>query len=396
MKLKTFICSGVIAIAAGAGITAAVEFSDISKQNSPYLKVVTKETYQQLMQQQGVNTSNVATTPVSIDYGSLPTSGVNFIDLLSQNKIKGNSFIITVGSEAYSQTRKILYDANAVDNIDFSTNISSSSLMLKLYDLFYNDRGADNKHNVVAEYAKSMTFYSFIDIAYSTKTQAASQLLWQRATQEGDKFPETIYNGSENPLTGQDQVAMGQSKLWTVPVKKESTKTQDLPVVKSSSGSSTVNFVYEPTDAYYEYRPDNKLDTKYEKVYFRDQKEVSLYNDTISWASSYASSFLPGAEFSAQGSVVCAKKNDKGQWLFKSFTTASDSTLDDIISFYDKAKEREDEKKEEQAQNDSSQPSDGSEAPQPSPDQSAAPAPASYRLNRSSRVVSTPLVNDKK
>ncbi len=367
MKLKTFICSGIGAIIAAGGITAAVTFAGVEKQSTPFLRVVTKETYLHLKDKQGITSP---TQPVVIDYGSLPTSGVSFMDLLTTN-IDANAFIITTGSQAYKQTRSILYDSDA--NETLTTIADSSALMLKLYDLFYNEN--NDRHNLVENYASSMNFYSFIDIVLTKETDDAANLLHKRRTQMGDKFPEPT--GADDK-TGEDLVASGRSKLWEVPIEKESTKTEDLPVVKTSSGTDIVAFDYKPTDAYYEFRKDNKIDTEYEKVYFRNQNYVKQYKDTINWASSFSSSFLTGASFSDEGSVVCAKKQDN-HWYFSSYTSGGEETLNSIINFY--TKEEEPPQPSEEAPSEQ-QPAPTPEEPTPPPSPEPVPPEAAPTYKR--------------
>ncbi len=204
MKIKTFILAGSVTIAVAGGITAAVQFQDISKQNTPFLRVLTKDTYNKMKAQQGVTNQNVSRKAVAIDYGGLPTSGVTFMDALTHKNIKGNSFIITVGSEGYKETREILYGQTSSN--DKVQEINASATMLKLYDLFYNEANED--HEAIKDYADSMTFYSFIDIVYCQKTIEAENLLQYRRTQLGDKMPEA--QGDETP---EALIAKGYSKL---------------------------------------------------------------------------------------------------------------------------------------------------------------------------------------
>ncbi len=391
MKVKTLIFGGAITIVAAGGIAAAVQFSDIKQQNTPFLKVITRETYNQMKAQQGVNNQNVSTKPVAIDYGALPTSGVTFMDALSQDKIKGNAFMITVGSEAYGTTKNILYgqtNDKDGDPAHFSNKIDAGALMLRLYDLFYNPE--NDRHDLISTYADSMNFYSFIDIVYTKKTWDATNLLQYRRTQMGNEMPipEGYTENSSGDKFVEEQKSLinrGYSMLWKVAKEKESGFNR-YPVVKSSSGSSeSIPFDYTPSNSYYEFRPDGGKDTPYEKVYFRDQAEVNLYNDTLDWASSYAGTYIPSASFSKEGSLICAKK-ENNVWSFKTFTPSNadstDSTIESIIDFYSIKKD------EENKDDGSAPPADSSTPP--------ADAPAAYKRTAKSKVATMPIINEKK
>ncbi len=380
MKLKTFIFGGAATIAIAGGITAAVHFSNISQQTTPYLRVLTRETYNRMKAQQGLAGTDNKTVPVvSIDYGALPTSGVSFMDALTQDKISGNAFIITTGSEAFPQTRKMLYGQEPGNNGEGNKvqSLDASATMLQLYNLFYNP---ENENYIdVEQYADSMTFYSFMDIVYCQKVIEAENLLQYRRTQLGNKDPEPQGDDSGKAL-----VAKGYSRLWSVPVKDEESKKEDLPVVKSSSGSAEkIDFNYEPTNAFYEFRPNNGIDTKYEKVYFRDQQEVNLFNDTLSWASSFAGTYLSGdgLSFTKEGSLICAKKED-GIWKFKGFLDFGSETLASIIDFYSNKKDN------AGPEGDTGTDSGSSDTATPPSDGSSSSAPAAYST--------MPIISEKK
>ncbi|MGL4950325.1 MAG: hypothetical protein ACRC4M_00565, partial [Mycoplasma sp.] len=77
-------------------------------------------------------------------------------------------------------------------------------------------------------------------------------------------------------------------------------------------------------------RPDNKYDTKYKKVFYRNDDKTRLYNSTLNWATEYANSDNLSISVSNQSSLIYAKYNSDKEWEFKSFIMSSDFSLNQI------------------------------------------------------------------
>lgn len=312
MKLITLSKIAFITLLGSGGITTAVIFSNVNSFEAPYLKVLTKENYENIKSKQ-----NDTKSPL-INYEALPTSNISFTNILKQENLGDlNAFIITVGSQAYAQTNSMLFGQNKEFSEINSYMVNSSALMLKLYDLFYNEKS--EHHNLISEYS-NIQFFSFLDILTNKDISAAEYLLEYRRTKLGQS-PDNA-----NP----DDDTYNASNVWKV-TNPDTSTVETLPVVKSSSGNSNFYFDFSPTDAYYQFLPNNEYGTEYEKVYFRNQEHVSLFNNTINWVNEYATNYLENFSLSSQGSIVAAKKTD-GIWTFRTFSY--DSTIDDIISFY--------------------------------------------------------------
>lgn len=320
MLIKSFIVGIFSTIIAAGGITSAVVFSNLKNTTSPYPKVLTKQMYQNLVKDQKLeNSSGVA--KVAIDYGSLPTSSTSFYDLLSMKNIPTNAFILTVGSQAYASTNNLLNGQNKTWSEYNPNKIDSSALMLKLYDLFYNEKS--EHHSAIANF--NINFYSFIDVLDTQEIKNAENLLHYRMTSLGVR---------QDP-DADGRYPIGVSNVWNVKNPDTNVSSQE-PVVKKSSSTNlkdTINFMYEPESNYYEFRPDSDYETKYERVYYRNQEDIALYNTTINWANSYASSYLSGFSLNKEGSIVLAKK-ESGNWSFKSISSFDESTFESVLTFY--------------------------------------------------------------
>lgn len=307
---KSFLAIGVTA----TGITSAVVFSNIDNITAPFTRVLRKSDYDAIRSAQGAKNIN-------IDYATLPTSSETIVDLLTTKNPNKSPFMFTVGSQAYANTNLLLNGVN--DDWDNGGNADivppSSSLMLDLYDLFYSGKNAKLS-------SIDMSFFSYIDIVSTKNYKEAEELLTYRKNNLGD-LPPTNLDGD---LLG--------SNVWNVLNSNGNLDpaAPDLqPVVRDGA-----KFIYYPNyDAFYEFRPNNKHDTEYERIYYRRDAKTREFLDATAWINSYSTNNM-GLPFAREGSLFCAKYNPSmSAWEFKSFVGADDFwnrdiTLLDITNFY--------------------------------------------------------------
>lgn len=343
MKISTFFKGVFISSLVAGSVASAVVFSNINIVKTPYVKVLTKEKYLELRKEQNISLDNKF-DPVIINYSSLPSSDISFKDLVMQKNLRTNAFVLTVGSQAFAQTNKFLTGQSKPWVSINPYNVDNSAIMLQLYDLFYNENS--EHHNAVKDF--NINFYSYIDILDTKEIKDASNLLQYRRTQLGEKPKENNNNNG---------VSVGQSNVWTIDVPDTEVDKEELVVKSSSDGE--VEFNYNPElGSHYLFRPDDKYETEYEKVYFRDQKEIGLFLNTLKWTNQYASAYLNGFNIdeTGNGSIVCAKIDpETNVWKFKTFTGTE--KLNDFIAFYNP-------KYEEGNQENTNNPSQGDENPQ--------------------------------
>lgn len=307
---KSFLAVGVTA----AGITSAVVFSNINNITAPFVRVLTKSDYEQIKAAQG-------TKNININYATLPTSSETVVDLLTSKSPEKNAFMFTVGSQAYANTNLLLNGINKEwdDGANPDIFVPSGSLMLDLYDAFYSG-------NYPKLSSINMSFFSYIDIVSTKNYQEGLDVLNYRRTQLGNVDPEiTIGNG--------------ESRLWNVLNTKgnlDPAAPNLQPVVKDGS-----KFIYYPNyDSFYEFRPNDKHDTQYERIYYRRDAKTKEFLDATSWVNTYATSNL-NVPFAREGSLFCAKYNSlTSAWEFKSFIGTDEfqngrnKTVEEIINFY--------------------------------------------------------------
>lgn len=310
---KSFLAIGVTA----TGITSAIVFSNINNITAPFTRVLRKSDYNAIRSAQGVKNIN-------IDYSTLPTSSETVVDLLTTSNPNKSPFMFTVGSQAYANTNLLLNGLNGDwggTPIDGNTDIypPSSSLMLDLYDLFYS--GENPKLSSI-----DMSFFSYIDIVSTKNYKEAEELLTYRKHNLGDLY--TVNNPTQ-----------ADSQSWNVLNSKgnlDPTAPDLQPVVRDGA-----KFIYYPNyDAFYEFRPNNKYDTEYERIYYRRDPKTREFLDATAWINSYSINNM-SLPFAREGSLFCAKYNPTiSGWEFKSFVAADDfgknrnATLFDITNFY--------------------------------------------------------------
>lgn len=303
--LKVFLGIGI----ATAGVTSAVVFSNVNNTQRPYAKVLTKENYLAIRKSQNLTSDNYR---ANINYATLPNSNYSLTDLLTTNHPQDQAFMLTIGSQAYAPTNLLLNGLNNTWENSGNANIEGikDSLMLKLYDQY-----------LMQDTSLNMQFYNYIDVVDTKEYADAAKLLNKRKTSYG-----------ETAVDRED------SNYWQVLNDKgqwDPTTNNIQLVVKNSA-----NFDYTPnTSTYYEFRPDNKYDTEYQKIYFRNDDHTRTFVDSVAWMSNYASRNL-SASLTQEGSLLCVKYDaDYAKWTFQSFSAANqfetiDSTYESIKTFY--------------------------------------------------------------
>lgn len=307
MKLISLIKIFGVTVVAG-GITAACAFANFNNVDTPYVKVLTKNNYLDVKKSQ--TAAGVAN--VNINYAALPTANKNLVNVLTTDNLPSNAFMLTLGSYAYGTTKKMLNGSDTITSPDLE---NTDSLMLDLYDEFFNDRW--NSLN--------MQFYSYIDVVDTTTYYQAAQVLHERK-QIGDVAradPNNFLSSTRwNVLNENGNLDIGERNL--------------VPVVLNGD---TYNYAPDTT-TYYEWRPDNKYDTEYEKVYFRNDDATRTFIDSTTWASTYATNVLD-TTISKEGTLLCGKYDtDTNTWSYLAFTSLNDfatdntTTLKKIQDFY--------------------------------------------------------------
>lgn len=305
---KTFLGIGIMT----AGITSAVVFSNINTTQRPYAKVLTRENYLAIRQSQNLTGDN--NYKANINYATLPNTNYSLTDLLTTNHPQDKAFMLTIGSQAYASTNLLLNGLNNTWDNGGNANIEGikDSLMLRLYDQYF-----------MQDTSLNMQFYNYIDVVDTKEYSDAAKLLNKRKT----SFGERDVNASRE-----------ESNYWKVLNDKgqwDPTSKNIQLVVKNSA-----TFNYTPsTSTYYEFRPDDKHDTEYQKIHFRNDDRTRTFLDSVDWMANYASKNL-SSSITKEGSLLCVKYDaDYAKWTFKSFSSSGqfetiDATYESIKTFY--------------------------------------------------------------
>lgn len=312
MKIKTLLKLMFATIISAAAITSVALFSNVNTIKLPSVKVLTKQNYNDILKTQKVDKGP------SIDYYSLANSSYNVLDIAKANTISSNYYFFFFGSDAYTSTTKALYGwEQAVPQSTYLDPVKfENSIMLNLYDLFFNEANKTKLSDYGIQNINP-TFYSYVDVSFNQSTIEGERLLNYRAY----AFPGSYYpNGSRTPV-------IGSSNQWRIGT--------DIANIRYENVVSTTNYSYEPkVDSYYEFRPNDGEDTKYEKVYFRNQDYVKNYNITSQFMKNYGSA--KGFTFNDTGTLLAVKEEGStvSYLAFNDFSLSINKILIDIIKFF--------------------------------------------------------------
>ena len=292
------------------GITSIVLFANVNTIRIPSSKILDKATYQKILKDQ-----NLEKSP-TIDYYSLANSNYTILDLVTGNTNVDYCFFF-FGSDAYPSTAKALYgweepvpNSTYIDPVNYET-----SLMLNLYDLFFNDANKQKLEDYGVANINPV-FYNYVDISFNKNTLEGDRLLNKRAySMPGSFYP----NGSKEPV-------LGTSNVWKV--------GNDIANPRYENVVSTTTYNYEPTNDYYEFRPNDGTDTKTEKVYFRDQDVVRNYQKISTFLTNFGNK--NNFTFNNTGTLLVIKKdgNDVSYLALTDFALSINKLLVQIIKFF--------------------------------------------------------------
>ncbi len=311
-KLIKILAIGAITITAGLTIGL---FCNVNTIRFPTVNILTSRSFNDAKKQQKLTNDN---KNVSIDYASLPGTNYSVLDVLKGTQLISNgNYMFYYGSDAYVQTAKALYGWDETfPDISYEVPVRSvDSLMLTLYDFFYNS----NNSTLVNQYGLSNikpTFLNYIDVCATRDTIDGQALLNDRMY----NLPNTYY-----PI-GNTQDIVGVSRVWKVG--NDIANPQYLPVVKNTT------FDYKPNNSYYEFRPDDKENTPYQKVYFRNQDVVKNFQLMGSLCEKFANEL--GVSFNKEGTLFLIRYNSNNSWSYSSITSFNDVTTNfkNIVKFY--------------------------------------------------------------
>lgn len=319
------------------GITSAVAFSSIDSKTYAKVKIMTPEHYAKLKK------LNNGKKEIPIDYSTLPATNYTIKDVISGSKnINNGNYIFLFGSQAYAQTNKMLYGHNQDYHGSFTNGITpnisfSQSLMLMLYDRFLKDENKQLELSVPY-------FLSYLDIVNTRELNEASKLYDKRVhlpSIEGKKHGEDYRTASDVAGNSNDITDKAKTDWWIV--NPDPGERIEKEVVK---GGVLGNFDFKPTaDNFYEFLPNNHKDTKYEKVYYRNDANVDIFLDSKKMMDNYISKnsadFESGSEtMSELGSILLVKNTDKDGRVMKVVTIDNNiaNIVETIYTFYNPVK----------------------------------------------------------
>ncbi|MGL4948701.1 MAG: hypothetical protein ACRC42_04995 [Mycoplasma sp.] len=322
MKISTLIKSFTALTISAVVVSSAVIFGTTNNITVAKVSVFTKKDYERIAAQQSDNIlKNYA-----IDYSSLPKSNLDVSDLISGNVNKNEAFIFSMGSEANIETNLMLHGINEGFNGNTMMQ-TSNSVMSRLYEKVFVD-------NELSDF--NLNFYSYIDTVNTRDYLEADALLHSRKKTLGNLEEE---GGASSPST------MKASRRWKVLDEKgkyDEGSPNIQPVVKGGE-----EFSYKPDpDAYYEFRKDDKHDTEYEKIYYRNDEKTRLFKSTSEWFEQYTKSENVSIDYFNENNLVLGKYNSDGEWTMITYSTyehftelSIDETVNSIIEFFEESEE---------------------------------------------------------
>ncbi len=313
MKISKLIKILVVGAVAITGSLAIGLFCNVNTIKFPTVNILTSSLYNQIKSKQ----NNENNKNVFIDYASLPGTNYSILDVLKGTRsISNGNYMFYYGSDAYNSTAEALYgwdEPIPYKSYEDQTR-SVDSLMLTLYDFFYNSENS----SLIKQYGLnniSPTFLNYIDMSATRDTIDSQALLNDRMY----NMPNTYFPEGNTENIG------GVSKVWKIG--DDVANPQYLPVVKNT------NFDYRPNNSYYEFRPDNKEDTKYQKIYFRNQDVVRSFQLMGSLCEKIANEL--GVAFNKEGTLFLIRYANNS-WSYSSITSFNDveTNFKNIIKFY--------------------------------------------------------------
>ncbi len=395
MKLKSLfkIFSSIGLVTAG-GLTIGL-FVDMIPGNYANVRMFDKNTYNAWK----------ANKKLKINYATLPTSKYSFRDILDNPKsVNGGNFLFFFGSQAYKATNNMLWGYNQdFANSQGETPIYEQAIMQKVYDAFW---GSDNEALGLSKI--NPIFLNYVDIVEKQSLFDAWNLKKERASTLGNYETNIFYPNKPNtiPATNPDNTPIlpgdeqpkpewiktdkNGHKYFIDPISNykyqqdakndniwyfidqfnwsvgEGLDAQKIPVVKGASfgNSDFVDFDFTPNlETFYEWRPNDGKDTKYEKVYYRNDDSVKNFLYNYNFIETYVKNVYNVSGVNKEGMLLCARNLNPKDYtneitnpfeirIFSGINadqTAVGNTLDQIIRFYNPDYSNEDNKDDSSA-----------------------------------------------
>ena len=356
MKIKNiFKVIASISVVTSVGLTIGL-FVDLIPQNYSNVRILTKETYQKWTENKNVK----------IDYSTLPTSQYSLTRVLDNPKsINNGNFMFYFGSQAYAQTNLMLWGNNGkFIDIQGQSPIYTNSLIHKIYDSFWGENasklGLDEIDLTFLNYVDIVDKKSYVD-AWNLKRQRAmsgnfvTNELYKDSTGVPTTPPENLknqYYEYTSPNGGSLWYKIDKFKWGVVENEEDIRDVVGVEVVKGITNDKSeelYNFSFEPDPTtYYEWRPDDKYDTEYQKVYYRNNDETKNFLNNFAFIESYLANVYQNSSASKEGMLICFRNINPDNYEttisnpfdIKVVSNVSSSqstigtTLDSIISFY--------------------------------------------------------------